>query len=121
MLKIGPVFRAPGAEVPGVDPADGLPDSAAVDIRVPLLEHKMVFLRDQGLTTRRGRGHRPCLPPMAARGLWRRPAPRGWFPDEDRTGLPLSLSLHHHTGIPAGSAEACIREDTSLGAPHRKG
>ncbi len=125
MPKAGPVFRAPGAEVRGVDPAGDLPDSAAVDIRATLLEHKMVFLRDQGPTTgrpgRRGRGHRPCLHPMAARGLRRRPAPPGRFPGEDRTGLRLSMSLHHHTGIPDGSAEDRTREDTSLGAPHRKG
>lgn len=50
MISVEPIAGALGAEIAGVDLAAPLPDAAIAEIRKALLEHQVVFFRDQQLT-----------------------------------------------------------------------
>jgi taurine dioxygenase len=52
-LKIRRVAGALGAEISGVDLAADLPDAAIAEIRAALVEHQVIFFRDQALTPAR--------------------------------------------------------------------
>ncbi|MBT5413315.1 MAG: taurine dioxygenase [Rhodospirillaceae bacterium] len=49
-MEAAPIAGALGAELHGVDLAGGLSDAAVADIRRALLDHLVVFFRDQALT-----------------------------------------------------------------------
>jgi len=48
-IEVAPISGALGAEIQGVDIAQDLPDSAIADIRQALLDHGVIFFRDQHL------------------------------------------------------------------------
>ena len=48
-----PIAGALGAEISGVDLSQDLPDEVVDEIRAALLDHLVVFFRDQSLTPQR--------------------------------------------------------------------
>ena len=58
-IAITPLAGAIGAELTGADTGGPLSDDAVAQIRQALLDHKVVFLRDQHLRLRHARWRSP--------------------------------------------------------------
>ena len=52
-IEIAPIAGALGAEISGVDVAQGLADGVIGEIRPALLDHGVIFFRDQTLSVER--------------------------------------------------------------------
>ena len=49
-IEVRRVAGALGAEIGGVDLSEDLPDATIAEIRAALVEHQVIFFRDQSLT-----------------------------------------------------------------------
>jgi taurine dioxygenase len=140
-IELRPVSGAIGAEVSGVDLCEPLDDGTVADIRKALLDHQVLFFRNQPITPEQhvrfarafGELHLPPVQtkhsPWPELNVLDQVSPRGegadnWHNDNTYVAEPPMGSILHAVKVPSVGGDTCFASMTAaydaLAAPVRR-